>query len=55
MLLQSELTPESFGATLRRFRDDRSLIATYEKNVVKFQYPNAAEKIAERLVAGASI
>jgi hypothetical protein len=28
------------------------LIAKYEANVVKFQYPNAAEKIAERLVAG---
>jgi UDP-N-acetylglucosamine--N-acetylmuramyl-(pentapeptide) pyrophosphoryl-undecaprenol N-acetylglucosamine transferase len=50
--LQSELTPESFRATLKRFRDDRSLIAKYEANVVKFQYPNAAEKIAERLVAG---
>jgi UDP-N-acetylglucosamine--N-acetylmuramyl-(pentapeptide) pyrophosphoryl-undecaprenol N-acetylglucosamine transferase len=53
--LQSELTPESFRATLKRFRDDRSLIARFEENVVKFQYPNAAEKIAERLVAGAAI
>jgi hypothetical protein len=40
---------------LKRFRDDRSLIARFEANVVKFQYPNAAEKIAERLVTGASI
>ncbi len=55
MLPQSELTPESFSAILRRFRDDRSLIAKYEANVVKFQYPNAAEKIAERLVVGRSI
>jgi UDP-N-acetylglucosamine--N-acetylmuramyl-(pentapeptide) pyrophosphoryl-undecaprenol N-acetylglucosamine transferase len=55
MCLQSELTPESFRATLKRFRDDRSLISKYEENVVKFQYPNAAEKIAERLVAGTSV
>lgn len=52
MIPQSELTPESFRATLKRFRDDRSLIAKYEANVVKFQFPNAAEKIAERLVDG---
>lgn len=55
MLQQSELTPESFRTILKRFRDDRSLIETYEKNVVKFQYPNAAEKIAERLMQGESI
>lgn len=54
-LQQSELTPEKFSETLKRFRDDRSLITRYEQNVVKFQYPNAAEKIAERLVAGASV
>jgi len=54
MCLQSELTPEGFREILRRFRDDRSLIARFEENVVKFQYPNAAEKIAERLVAGAT-
>ncbi len=53
--LQSELTATSFREILKRFRDDRSLIARYEQNVVKFQYPNAAEKIAERLVAGASV
>lgn len=47
---QRELTPEGFSATLKRFRDDRTLIATFEHNVVKFQSPNAAEKIAARLV-----
>jgi UDP-N-acetylglucosamine--N-acetylmuramyl-(pentapeptide) pyrophosphoryl-undecaprenol N-acetylglucosamine transferase len=55
LMSQSELTPEIFSATLKRFRDDRSLIALYEANVVKFQFPNAAEKIAERLVTGASV
>jgi UDP-N-acetylglucosamine--N-acetylmuramyl-(pentapeptide) pyrophosphoryl-undecaprenol N-acetylglucosamine transferase len=55
MCLQSELTPENFREILRRFRDDRSLIARFEQNVVKFQYPNAAEKIAERLVVGSSL
>ncbi len=49
---QSELTPEGFGATLKRFRDNRSLITKFEQNVVKFQSPNAAEKIAARLVDG---
>lgn len=52
VLPQSELTPENFRATLLRFRDDRTLIAKFERNVVKFQSPNAAEKIAARLVAG---
>lgn len=52
MIQQSELTPELFRATLERFRDDRSLIEKFEANVVKFQYPNAAEKIAARLVEG---
>lgn len=51
MLPQSELTPLSFRDTLKRFRDDRTLISTFETNVEKFQYPNAAENIATRLVA----
>ena len=50
MMLQSELTPLKFRDTLKRFRDDRTLISTFEANVEKFQYPNAAEKIASRLV-----
>jgi UDP-N-acetylglucosamine--N-acetylmuramyl-(pentapeptide) pyrophosphoryl-undecaprenol N-acetylglucosamine transferase len=54
VLPQSGLTAQTFRDTLRRFRDDRSLIATFETNVEKFQYPNAAEKIAERLVAPAA-
>lgn len=52
MMVQSELTPQKFRDTLKRFRDDRSLISTYEANVEKFQYPNAAENIAERLIEG---
>lgn len=51
-LTQSELTPEKFRDTLKRFRDDRSLIARFEKNVEKFESPHAAEKIAARLVEG---
>lgn len=50
MLLQKDLTPEIFRTTLVRFRDDRSLIEKYENNVKRFQFPNAAAKIVERLL-----
>ena len=50
---QNQLTPEIFRATLRRFRDDRSQIAQMEANVSRFQFPNAAEKIVERMLAPA--
>ena len=51
VLLQQELTPESFRDTLKRLRDDRRPIATFEANVRQFQFPQAAEKIVERLLA----
>ncbi len=47
---QDRLTPESFRDTLKRFRDDRSLIETFETNVRQFQFPHADEKIVERLL-----
>lgn len=53
MFLQSELTPEKFRETLIRFRDDRASIQRLETNVRKFQFPNAAEKIVDRLLAEA--
>lgn len=50
MLLQNELTPEIFRQTLQRFRDQREVIDRFEANVRRFQFPNAAEKIVERLL-----
>jgi UDP-N-acetylglucosamine--N-acetylmuramyl-(pentapeptide) pyrophosphoryl-undecaprenol N-acetylglucosamine transferase len=47
---KNELTPTKFRATLERFRDDRSLTARMEQNVRQFQFPNAAEKIVDRLL-----
>lgn len=50
MFPQKDLTPEKFRETLKRFRDDRSAIERMEKNVRQFQFPNAAERIVERLL-----
>ena len=50
MFLQSELTPSRFREVLISFRDDRSKIRKMEENVRRFQFPNAAEKIVERLL-----
>jgi UDP-N-acetylglucosamine--N-acetylmuramyl-(pentapeptide) pyrophosphoryl-undecaprenol N-acetylglucosamine transferase len=50
VMLQKDLNPDIFRATLIKFRDDRSLIARLENNVRRFQFPNAAEKIVERLL-----
>lgn len=47
---QDQLTPDSFRDTLKRFRDDRSLVETFEANVRQFQFPQADEKIVERLL-----
>lgn len=51
MLLQKDLTPALFQETIRRFRDDRELINKFEENIRQFQFPNAADKIVERLLA----
>lgn len=51
LCVQNEMTPEKFRETLARFRDDRTLIDRLESNVRKFQFPNAAEKIVERVLA----
>lgn len=53
MFTQDSLTADMFRDTLRRFRDDRSQIERFEKNVRQFQFPQAAEKIVERLLDGA--
>ncbi|HVK60199.1 MAG TPA: undecaprenyldiphospho-muramoylpentapeptide beta-N-acetylglucosaminyltransferase [Bdellovibrionales bacterium] len=50
LFTQSELTPEKLRESLKNFRDDRSRIAKFENNVRQFQFPNAAEKIVERLL-----
>lgn len=50
MFLQKGLTADILRETLTRFRDDRSLIRRFEENVRKFQFPNATEKIVERLL-----
>jgi len=50
MFLQSELTPSRFREVLIGFRDDRSKIRRMEENVKRFQFPNAAEKIVDRLL-----
>jgi UDP-N-acetylglucosamine--N-acetylmuramyl-(pentapeptide) pyrophosphoryl-undecaprenol N-acetylglucosamine transferase len=52
LFTQSELTPEKLRDSLKRFREDRSEIAKLETNVRRFQFPNAAEKIVERLLEG---
>ncbi len=48
---QKELTPEKFRQAILRFRDDRTAIRRMEEKVRTFQFPNAAEKIVERLLA----
>lgn len=50
MCLQSDLRASSFRKTLESLRDDRSRLRQMETNVQKFQFPNAAEKIVERLL-----
>jgi UDP-N-acetylglucosamine--N-acetylmuramyl-(pentapeptide) pyrophosphoryl-undecaprenol N-acetylglucosamine transferase len=50
MFLQKDLSADIFRKTLETFRDDRSQIARLEANVRRFQFPNAAEKIVERLL-----
>ena len=54
VLNQKDLTPESFRQQLKSFRDDRALIKKFEDNVRRFQFPNAAEKIVERLLSAGS-
>lgn len=44
------LTASKFRETLVSFRDDRSRLQLLEKNVKNFQFPNAAEKIVDRLL-----
>lgn len=51
MFLQKDLTPDILRETLKKFRDDRSFVRRFEENVRKFQFPNAAEKIVERMLA----
>lgn len=48
---KNQLTPARFREILVRLRDDRSEIARMEKTVKQFQFPNAAEKIVDRLLA----
>lgn len=48
---QKDVNSEIFRDTIRRFRDDRALVRKFEENVRQFQFPNAAEKIVERLLA----
>lgn len=50
MFLQKELTPDILRDTLKKFRDDRAPLRRFEENVRKFQFPNAAEKIVERIL-----
>jgi UDP-N-acetylglucosamine--N-acetylmuramyl-(pentapeptide) pyrophosphoryl-undecaprenol N-acetylglucosamine transferase len=45
------LTADQFRETLVSFRDDRAQLRLLEENVRNFQFPNAAEKIVERLLA----
>jgi UDP-N-acetylglucosamine--N-acetylmuramyl-(pentapeptide) pyrophosphoryl-undecaprenol N-acetylglucosamine transferase len=53
MVLQKDFNADSFQAIISRFRDNRSLLGQIEANVRRFQFPNAAEKIVERLLTGA--
>lgn len=50
VLSQDRLAPSVFRETLKCFRDDRTLITKFESNIRHFQFPNAAEKIVERLL-----
>jgi UDP-N-acetylglucosamine--N-acetylmuramyl-(pentapeptide) pyrophosphoryl-undecaprenol N-acetylglucosamine transferase len=52
MILQKDFNHASFEATVKRFRDDRSQVRAFESNVRQFQFPQAAEKIVERLLEG---
>lgn len=54
MFLQNELTAAQFRETLVRVRDDRSVLDRFETNIQRFQFPNAAEKIVERLLPPAN-
>ena len=44
------LTADRMREVLKGFRDDRSTLKVYETNVKRFQFPNAAEMIVERLL-----
>jgi UDP-N-acetylglucosamine--N-acetylmuramyl-(pentapeptide) pyrophosphoryl-undecaprenol N-acetylglucosamine transferase len=51
VILQKDLSPTVLQDTIKRFRDNRALVAEFESNVRHFQFPNAAEKIVERILA----
>jgi UDP-N-acetylglucosamine--N-acetylmuramyl-(pentapeptide) pyrophosphoryl-undecaprenol N-acetylglucosamine transferase len=55
ILNQKELTPDKLRETLESFVKDRSRIRIFEENVRRFQFPNAAEKIVDRLLASNDI
>jgi UDP-N-acetylglucosamine--N-acetylmuramyl-(pentapeptide) pyrophosphoryl-undecaprenol N-acetylglucosamine transferase len=51
LILQKDLSPQVLQSTITRFRDERWLVEKFEKNVRRFQFPDAAEVIVERLLA----
>lgn len=48
--LQNELTPAKLRELIIQFRDDRSKIDKIEAQVRQFHFPNAAEKIADKVL-----
>lgn len=48
--LQNELTPAKLRELIVGFRENRAVIERIEENVKRFQFPNAAEKIVQRLL-----
>ena len=51
LMPQNEATTLIFRESIARFRDDRTRIQALEENVKKFQFPQAAERIVERMLA----
>ncbi len=51
MIIQKDFTPAKFQELIRSYRDDRSKVRRLEDNVAQFAFPNAAENIAERVLA----
>lgn len=44
------LTADKMRDVIKSIRDDRSTLRTFEQNIKRFQFPQAAEMIAERLL-----
>jgi UDP-N-acetylglucosamine--N-acetylmuramyl-(pentapeptide) pyrophosphoryl-undecaprenol N-acetylglucosamine transferase len=54
-MLQNELTPAKFRATIAEFRDRPEILDRMEQNITRFQFKDAAETIAARLLSAPNL